>query len=191
MGEPGRPSPVKLVAGMIYSDESLCKEAREGFSERCGPEDFASMVLPFDRTRYYEKEMGSGLKRVFITYSECMAREILVFMKHFSREIETEFSHDGRRRVNIDPGYISLENLVLATFKGYSHRIYLGKGVFAEVTLIFEKGSFRPLAWTYPDYASQEVIRIMNVIRGRYRAQLGKESPAPLAMLHGKGPQPL
>jgi len=172
MSKPGEPSPVKLIASLIYSDPLLCEVVRKRVSEEVGGEDFVSPELPFDRTRYYEEEMGSGLRRVFITYAPLIGRDQLAAIKVRVHNVERSFSENGRRKVNIDPGYISSENLVLATFKGYSHRIYLGQGVFAEVTLIFEKGSFRPLKWTYPDYASPEIVEIMNGVRARYMAGL-------------------
>ena len=172
MSEPLKPSPVKLIASLIYSDPVLCEVVRKKVSEEVGEEDFVSQELPFDRTKYYEEEMGSGLRRVFISYAHLVARDQLAAIKVRVHDVESSFSENGKRKVNIDPGYISSENLVLSTFKGYSHRIYLGQGVFAEVTLIYERGSFMPLKWTYPDYASPEIVEIMNGIRTRYMTGL-------------------
>jgi len=176
MSKPAEPSPVKLIVSLIYSDSVLCEVVRKKVSEEFGKEDFVSSELPFDRTRYYEEEMGSGLRRVFITYAPLINRDQIAAIKVRVNNVERNFSENGRRKVNIDPGYISSENLVLATFKGYSHRIYLGQGVFTEVTLIFEKGSFRPLKWTYPDYASPEIVEIMNGVRARYMEGLRKST---------------
>ncbi|HIC91403.1 MAG TPA: DUF4416 family protein, partial [Syntrophaceae bacterium] len=92
--------------------------------------------------------------------------------KLYTNSIEKHFCIDHKRRVNIDPGYITPERLVLATGKNYSHRIYLRDGIYADLTLIFKKGSFRPLEWTYPDYATSQVIELMNAIRKRYISQL-------------------
>jgi hypothetical protein len=74
--------------------------------------------------------------------------------------------------LNIDPGLLSAERLVLATGKNYSHRIYLGQGIFGDLTLIYERGSFRPLAWTYPDYRQEEAIWMFNKIRERYLREI-------------------
>ena len=79
---------------------------------------------------------------------------------------------EEKRRVNLDPGYLLLSRLVLSTFKDFAHRIYLGRGVFAEVTLIFREGSFRPLPWTYPDYAAPETIALFNKAREDYKKLL-------------------
>ena len=72
------------------------------------------------------------------------------------------------RQVNIDPGYLDLAKLVLATTKDYAHRIFLRKGVFAEIALSFRGASFSANAWTYPDYASKEYIDIFNQMRKLY-----------------------
>ena len=82
------------------------------------------------------------------------------------------YSEEGKRKINIDPGYVSLERLILVTGKNYTHRIYLSKGIFADLTLIFNKGSFRPLEWTFKDYASPEIISMLNDVRERYKKQL-------------------
>ncbi|MFN4132318.1 MAG: DUF4416 family protein, partial [Caldimicrobium sp.] len=78
----------------------------------------------------------------------------------------------GKRRVNLDPGYLSLSKVVLSTFKDYSHRLYLGRSVYGEVTLIFREGSFQPLPWTYPDYKNEKVIEVFNKARSFYKERI-------------------
>jgi hypothetical protein len=97
----------------------------------------------------------------------------LVPLKIWTNELENEFRiSNSKRQVNIDPGYVSAERLVLATGKNNVHRIYLGQGVWADLTLIFEKGKFKTLPWTYPDYASAEIRSIMADLRKRYQDQI-------------------
>ena len=84
----------------------------------------------------------------------------------------TQVRKDGRRAVNVDPGYIALEHVVLGTTKGFSHRIYLGEGIFADLTLLYENGSYRRLKWTYPDYGSDQLIFLLNGWRERYKGLL-------------------
>jgi hypothetical protein len=79
---------------------------------------------------------------------------------------------DGNRRINIDPGYIRLEHVILATTKGYAHRPYLRGGIYADLTLIYRNKSFQPLEWTYPDYRQEEVIALFNQFRKRYLEDL-------------------
>ena len=115
--------------------------------------------------------MGRGLKRRFYSFSESIKPDRLVDIKLLTNEIEDRFSRSAdfpSRRINLDPGYISPAKLVLASTKNYSHRIYLAKGIYAEVTLYFEKGTFHSFPWTYPDYKSKEYLEIFNKIRGGY-----------------------
>jgi len=98
--------------------------------------------------------------------------EALVEVKLQTNEIENAYLTRGNRRINIDPGYISPERLILATGKNYIHRVYLTKGIYADLTLIFKKGSFRPLEWTYRDYADPEMIGYLNELREAYMEKL-------------------
>jgi hypothetical protein len=52
------------------------------------------------------------------------------------------------------------------------HRVYLSKGIYADLTLIFQKGSFRPIKWTYPDYADPKIIEFFDGVREQYMNQL-------------------
>jgi len=126
----------------------------------------------FDRTRYYEREMGWPLYRRFVSFKELIPPETLVAIKLETNAIETDFLDQGNRRINIDPGMISAERLILATGKNYIHRIYLSKGIYADLTLLFKRGSFTPLAWTYRDYADPEMILFFNELRHTYMEQL-------------------
>ena len=81
---------------------------------------------------------------------------------------------EGKRRFNLDPGLLTLGNFVLATGKNNAHRIYLAEGIFADLTLIFRSRSYRPLEWTYPDYADAELIGILNRLREMYKCRLAQ-----------------
>lgn len=120
-----------------------------------GEIDIKSEILPFTFTDYYEREMGRNLNKVFVSFRDIIDRGDIVDIKLKAMKIEEEFSIEGRRRFNLDPGYLTLANVVLSTRKDYSHRIYLGRGVFAEVTLIYSQGKYRPLPWTYKDYTTE------------------------------------
>jgi hypothetical protein len=172
MGRIGVPKPVKLIMSVIASDSRLFPEVSEVLAARYGGVDFESDILPFDCTQYYTPEMGEGLLRRFYTFCPLISRELLVRIKRETNKIEEQFGRQGRRRVNIDPGYISAEHLILATTKGYTHRPYLGEGIYADLTLIYHDGEFRPLEWTYPDYASPQIREILQGIRKRYLQEL-------------------
>jgi len=157
---------VKLIAGFIYKDEAFFIKSRDSLKKRFGRVDFESAPIDFNYTSYYEKEMGAGLKRRFISFSKLVPIQDLYRIKLYTNRLESRFSDSGRRRVNIDPGYMDLAKLVLASTKDYSHRVYLRKGIFAEITLNYRNNSFTPNDWTYPDYRSQDYIDIFNRIRG-------------------------
>ena len=160
MGRIGVPKPVKLIMGLITSDDHLFNEVLGVLASRYGGVDFESDCFPFECTDYYTPEMGKGLLRRFVAFRPLISRDALVRIKHETNEIEGQFAVEGRRRINIDPGYICAEHLILATTKGYTHRPYLGEGIHADLTLIYRDGDLRPLEWTYPDYASPQIREI-------------------------------
>jgi hypothetical protein len=170
-----KPSVVKLIVGIIFTSEGVLIKAKQRLKKRFGPFDFESSFIPFHYTEYYEKEMGSKLKRQFLSFRWLIQPEKLAEIKLYTNRLEKQFSRSKdrpSRMINLDPGYISAAKLILATCKDYVHRIYLDKGVFAEATLRFQDGSFKPWPWTYPDYRSKDYIQNFNVIRKIYLRQL-------------------
>ncbi|MDQ7822388.1 MAG: DUF4416 family protein [Candidatus Eremiobacteraeota bacterium] len=170
MGKVRSIEPVKLIVGMIGKREEHFGEALEMLTPQYGPVDFSSDFIPFTFTSYYEREMGTGLLRRFFAFRRLVLPSVLPGVKLSAIGIEERFSLPGegggmKRQINIDPGYIGLSKLVLASTKDRSHRIYIGEGIYAEVTLQFEKRTFRPWHWTYPDYRSPGYIGIFNAIR--------------------------
>lgn len=174
MGKIKGPLPVKLIASMFTASRELLEEAKVRLSQEFGPIDYESEVLPFDHTTYYAAEFGENLKRRFVAFAELLHPGKLAGIKLLTNALEMAWVIKGKRRINIDPGYVSRSKLVLATTKNHAHRIYLGQGIYAEVTLHFRGGTFRAWPWTYPDYASLPLIAIFNQIRGLYVKQLCK-----------------
>lgn len=157
--------------GLLYSDPERRERALEYVCEHFGPLDFLSQPEPFSYTTYYEKEMGKGIQRQVASFLNLVSQESLSEIKHITNGIESRVSVDGKRRVNIDPGILSEERFVLATGKNYTHRIYLGKGIYADLTLIFQKGAYRALPWTYPDYRNPGLLHYLKVIRRKLQFQ--------------------
>jgi hypothetical protein len=172
MGVPKVPKPAKLMMSLISAEDGFMMNAVGDLKSIYGEVDFLTDLLPFDFTRYYDEEMGSPLFRRFIAFKELVPQEALADIKVQTNGIEQRYFRDGCRRVNIDPGILSTDNLVLATTKGCAHRPYLRDGIYADLTLIFRNRSFRALEWTYPDYRQGEVIELMNGLRRSYLAQL-------------------
>ena len=177
MSHPEKSEDVKLIVSLFSPEKALIEKVIEQLSDIYGEPDWVSPEIFFDRTRYYEKEMGWPLHRRFLAFKNLLPPEMLVAVKLKTNEIEKAYLKGQKRRINIDPGYISLERLILATGKNYIHRVYLGKGIYADLTLIFKRGGFVPLEWTYPDYAHPEMITCFNTIRAQYLEQLRGGKP--------------
>jgi hypothetical protein len=172
VSQPQETKKVKLISSLFSHEGALIDLVIKEMGERFGPVDWVSELLPFNGTRYYEKEMGWPLCRRFTSFVRLITPEAIADIKLITNELEKEHLDRENRRINIDPGYITLERLVLATGKNYSHRVYLGKGIYADLTLIFHDGTFKPLSWTYPDYAEEKVIGLFNGLRSGYLRHL-------------------
>jgi hypothetical protein len=172
MGKIRKRTPVKLITGFIFKNQEYIIRTKKELQKKFGKIDFESQALPFIHTDYYNKEFGADLKRSFISFKRLINPENLPQIKIFTNKVEHKLSLGNKRRVNIDPGYLDLSKLILATTKDYKHRIYLNKGIFAEVTLFYQNGSFTPWDWTYPDYKSDTYIQIFNEIRKIYIQQI-------------------
>ncbi|MEI6125712.1 MAG: DUF4416 family protein, partial [Pseudomonadota bacterium] len=169
MSSPKPPQPVKLIVSILTSEHDLAAAAGEQLKLRFGPADFISPELAFTFTDYYEKEIGKNLFRHFITYAELISPEALPSIKLYTNGLEETLARqDGTRRINIDPGYIALWHLILATCKRFAHRPYLRDGVYADLTLLFQGKTFKSLPWTFPDYGSAEIISLLNTLREQY-----------------------
>lgn len=172
MGIVRAPQGVKLFASVIYRGEAARDNALSSLERAVGPIEEHSETIPFTWTQYYEKEMGTDLMRLFVLFAPLVGREELPGVKKATNSIEKDLAVGGRRTANIDPGYIALEHVILATTKGYAHRIYLGEGIHADLTLMFHQGSYHPLQWTYPDYAMEQAIFLFNRWREIYKQSL-------------------
>ena len=172
MGTIKQPRPVKLIASLFAGDETLLAVARGALVKHFGSMDYESDVFPFDHTTYYAPEFGEGLVRQVVAFRDLVSPDSLAEIKRATNELEMTWTVDGRRHVNLDPGYVSLGKLVLATTKNYSHRIYLGQGIYAEVTLRYKQGAFQRWEWTYPDYAGSAYLELFARIRQIYVKQL-------------------
>jgi hypothetical protein len=167
------PKAVKLVMSFLFAEGKNFAAAITAAEQIYGPVDFLSEPLPFDFTAYYEPEMGRVLWRRLSGFGPLIAPEQLPEIKIRTNALESRFLNEREgRTVNIDPGYLAASKFILATGKDYSHRIYLGQGIYGDLTLWFQKGAFTPLPWTYPDYASQPLIGLIHLLRRRYLWQL-------------------
>ncbi|MFA5906047.1 MAG: DUF4416 family protein [Desulfobacula sp.] len=173
MSMPKQPDPAKLVIGCIMNDKSLVETLFPFLEKEFGPVDMISRWLEFAYTDYYYKEMGSPLFRKVFVFKDLVAQEDLARIKEKTNEIETFFAVAGKRNINIDPGYLLSSRFILATGKEYSHRIYIGRNIYADLTLMYSKtDGFKTLPWTYPDYASEIMISFLSKVRDKYILEL-------------------
>jgi len=172
MGLVRRPHKVNLIVGLLSNDTENLARAKDSLRRIFGRTDFESPITDFDHTEYYKEEMGSPLKRQFLSFKRPFGLKGLCAAKLRTNRLEKRLSRGGRRTVNIDPGYLDLSKVILFSTKDYSHRVYLDKGIFAEATLFYKDKSFNPWPWTYPDYKTPGYIELFNKIRLIYKAKL-------------------
>ena len=163
---------VKLIAGLLSAKEVLLEQAKNLLVEKYGNIDFQSSIFPFDFTTYYDEELGSGVLRQYISFDGLINAGDMGKIKRETNALESEFKISGNRKVNIDPGYVALDKMVLATTKDATYRIYLGEGIYAQSTYYFEANSYRPWQWTYKDYCSKTAIEFFNEVRTHYKSAL-------------------
>lgn len=167
----------KPVVAVMAQSVELIDEALGSLEGELGAIDLLGETYRFDHSRYYQAEMGDELLKRFASFSRLAESGFLVRLKRRTAACERIYRSDaGARRVNIDPGYWSDAKLVLASTKNYSHRICIGRRVFAEVTLRFSRGVLTPLEWTYPDYRTAEALKFFARVRRRYFQQLAEHA---------------
>ncbi len=176
MWELKEPKPVKLIVGILAPDERCLTAARESLSAALGTLDLISDIWPFDQTEYYTSQIGPRILRQFVSIERLIDPGELAQIKHQTNALEQQLAAALAtplpRPVNLDPGIIEPSKLVLATTKNYSHRTYIGNRMYAEVTLIFDKGDWRPLPYTYPDYRQPQYFDFFTKVRSRLVQQL-------------------
>ncbi len=167
----------KLIFGILACNEPIRLQCLDRIAAEFGRIDHQSPTEPFTFTDYYNDEMGDTLYRQYLSVEPLITVADLPALKHRTNDLEVEMARieSGRRRrqVNIDPGYLTQAKLVLATTKDYTHRLYIGDGIFAEVTLCYQRPEgFQPFPWSYPDYARREVCEFFNKVRDTFRNQI-------------------
>jgi len=178
------PEPVKLIIGILAANQDCLQAAIEALTSEFGKADLISDIWPFDKTDYYKDQTGENILRRFVTIEKLIDIGKLAKIKHKTNKLEQKrarhlcgglakkLSPDLSRPVNLDPGVIEPSKLILATTKNYSHRIYIGKKMFAEVTLVFDRGAWCPLPYTYPDYRQKCYHDFFDKVRARLLEQL-------------------
>ena len=172
MSTPSEPVKGALIIALMICDGFDWDQAVMNLKDNIGPIECKSELFNFDFTNYYEKEMGKGILRGFILFRHLVGQGELGKIKLATNETEKAYIKEGKRRVNIDPGILTANRFVLATGKDAPQRIYLGNGIFADLTLSFQSGEFLKHPWTYPDYTDSRTIDFLSVSRKYYLSKL-------------------
>lgn len=177
MGKLREVEPAALIAGITFAGNEVPESAIIALENEFGPLEFMSEAFVFDMTDYYTAEMGKHLHKVFYCFKHPIDPIALTDIKIKTNEIELRYAEGDNenpmRTLNIDPGYVTLSKLILASTKDYSHRIYIGKKIYAETTLRFAGGSFEAIDTTYPDYQTPIVMNFLNRAREYLKGNRG------------------
>ena len=165
MAVPGPFQPVLPFVGVLYIDEEMRDRALILSEKILGPLEYRSEPVPFDYTDYYEAEMGTGIMRMWAGSSRIADPSELSKWKLTTDRIEREISIDEQRTVNLDPGFVGLSKVLLASLKDHPQRVPLRDAVYAEIELTFSDGSWHELPWTYPDYVDAPAKKFLAELR--------------------------
>ncbi len=171
-----KPEPVKLIVGILAADADCLQTGRTAICGEFGDADFVSDIWPFTQTDYYKGQAGEHILRQFVTINKLVDPGQLAGIKHKTNEMEqtlaVELGMDLPRPVNLDPGIMEPSKLVLASTKNFSHRIYIGDNMYAEVTLTYSKGQWEPYRYTFADYKQTAYHEFFSTVRSRLVEQL-------------------
>jgi hypothetical protein len=173
------PVRAKLFIGLLASAEDFLEKAKAEAVSRYGAIDLQSPAFLFDYTTYYNEEMGNRILRQFVSFDNPFDPGELGRVKRETIAIEKSLSVRDKRRANLDPGYVNLSSVVLATTKDASYRVYLGDSLYGQPTLFYRKGEFLPFDWTYKDYREKESVSFFGEVRRRFKEQMRGQGLSP------------
>ncbi|MED5483433.1 MAG: DUF4416 family protein [SAR324 cluster bacterium] len=162
----------KLIIGALYADPHWLEQTKMQMRGQNWIIQQQSVEFPFDKTDYYAREMGPELKHCFLSIEGLQSLESAVDWKLKTMEIETRLSLDGKRRINLDPGYLDFHRVVLLSGKEGPQKIYLRDGIWADLVLLKDKGEFRELAWTFADLKEGCYNDFLMQVRAEYKAEI-------------------
>jgi len=176
MWEVNNPKPVELIIGILAADQICLTAALKVLQAEFGLFDLESDVWPFNQTEYYKQQAGENILRQFVTVEKLIDPGDLAEVKHITNKIEQDLLQKLAlslpRPVNLDPGILEPSKLVLASTKNFSHRIYIGKNIYAELTLSFIKGIWQSYSYTFSDYKGPNYHPFLTKAREKLVGQL-------------------
>jgi hypothetical protein len=185
MAQPSAPEPLKYVVAILYRLPEALEAGKRELVARWGPLDFEGADHAFDMTGYYEAEMGAPLSRRLLAF-ECLRPPTdLVAIKLGCNAIEDALAVEGKRRVNLDAGYLDHNKVVLASAKARGQKIYLDRGIYADLVSIYNQGAYQPFPWTFPDFADQRYHAELLAVRRLYLQQMRTWRAQPSCRVQG------
>lgn len=174
--QPKPPVHVKLFSGVLYSDPNALNRAFALLEDAYGSIEYRSRDFTFDETDYYNTEMGTPIYRHFISFKNLITPDQIAQIKLECNHIETRVSPEQGRLVNLDPGYMDYDKVVLASAKYNGNKVYLNDGIWADLTLRFEQGQYLPYPWSFPDFKTNRYEDVFLEIRRLYKTQMRRIS---------------
>jgi hypothetical protein len=172
MAPPQAVDPVKFFVAILWTDADSLDDVLPLLEQHWGDVDFMGGDRPFDATEYYEAEMGANLKRRLVSFGRLFPPEEIRQAKLDCNQIEDQLAVAGRRRVNLDIGYLDRGKVVLASAKFAGQKIHLGDGIYADMISRYGHGRYQPFEWTFPDFRDGRYDEDLAQIRRTYLAQL-------------------
>ena len=181
MGDISEPHPVLLIVGAFSRHPAALDWAVERAAAAWGPVSLSSPRFAFTETDYYEPTMGPGLTKCFWAFQRLIDPADLVEIKRQTNAWESEYAGIGEpaepRPLNLDPGYLTPAKLVLASTKDHAHRLYLSRGIYAEVTLFYKDRRWQHRDWTFPDYRRDDYQQFFSECREYLRRPAREDRP--------------
>lgn len=170
--KPVKVKPVKYFVGALFTDKEILNKSINDLENSFSNVDLESDDFPFDITRYYNKEMGEPIFRRFLSFAKLRSPGEIAEAKLTSNATEDKYRINGNRKVNLDVGYIDCDKVVLASAKYGIHKIYINKGIYADMALHYGKGKFTPYPWAFMDFKSDCYYQFFLEVRELYKNQL-------------------
>jgi len=164
-------APVQPVAGVLAGSRALLAAAADALTACVAPIAMASAAAPWTHSAYYRDEMGDEIWRQYLAFDALMGPDELADLKRLTNGLEDRWRGPSGRAVNLDPGYLDLLRVVLASTKDAAHRVAIGDGIYGEATLHFVGGRFQAWPYTYPDYGGDDALDFFTRVRERFRAE--------------------
>jgi hypothetical protein len=182
MGQPLHHPPAMLILAVFSRHDDALDWSKRRAVEAWGPILRESEVFTFTETEYYRPTMGADLRKMFLAFQRPFDPANLVEIKLETNRWEDEYAtmarHAEPRPLNLDPGYLTLAKLVLASTKDFAHRIYLSQGIFAEITLQYRHRAWRHHEYTFPDYRRPDYQHFFTECRTLLQEMREHENPA-------------